>query len=511
MAYFLRKENRKKGIYLQMYENYWDKQQKQGRHRHVCSFGYVHELVSDEMPDPIKYYIEFVRQKEAERQKRLNDETRPRAFDESIEKNIGYFLIHSLISKLAVKEVTDILASVCKFRFSVYDLLTQLIYSEIINPCATSETVEKVLPLLYKNPLISESQVYNCLSFIGGSYKKYTEMFNVHYGKFYRRKLGRAFFTYTNYFFGKEYSSPFLGQALLMDSNLIPFGMQMNSKNEEKKANTSEIIKDMKKYYSFAGKIVRVADTGSDCASDIYEAVAEANNGYIFSYRGFSREEKESFMPESPDIVFTDYLDADGNLLYWLKSYTGTFDYSFEETDPETRDTKTIAFTVKEMRIIAYTRELAINQQDGLNKTGYTFIVTSEIDLTSEQIYDTYQGLTKIKEYFGNTKSNIVEGSAKDQKEDIIYGHFLISYLSLFLLCVLEIKCFKNKVNADDIIEFIRDFRVAKKDDKSYINLSRNREVNEKIKAVTGIDILDALYLTGQEIDSLFDSALLDT
>jgi len=95
------------------------------------------------------------------------------------------------------------------------------------------------------------------------------------------------------------------------------------------------------------------------------------------------------------------------------------------------------------------------------------------------------------------------------QKKETIYGHFLICYLSLFLLRILEIKCFKNKVSAYDIIEFIRDFRVAKKDDNTYINLSRNRDVNEKIKAVTGINVLDALYLTKRELDNLFDSTIL--
>ena len=73
----------------------------------------------------------------------------------------------------------------------------------------------------------------------------------------------------------------------------------------------------------------------------------------------------------------------------------------------------------------------------------------------------------------------------------------------------MEIKCFKDKVNAYGIITFIRDFRVVKKDDNTYINLSRNRSANEKIKSVTGINVLDALYLTERELDNLFDSTIL--
>ena len=46
------------------------------------------------------------------------------------------------------------------------------------------------------------------------------------------------------------------------------------------------------------------------------------------------------------------------------------------------------------------------------------------------------------------------------QKKETIYGHFLICYLSLFLLRILEIKRFKNKINSYDLINFMLDFSV---------------------------------------------------
>ena len=47
MAYYLRKEKKKKGIYLQMYESHWDKEKKQPRSKSVMAFGYVQDLISD--------------------------------------------------------------------------------------------------------------------------------------------------------------------------------------------------------------------------------------------------------------------------------------------------------------------------------------------------------------------------------------------------------------------------------------------------------------------------------
>ncbi len=67
MAYFLRQEKKKKGLYLQMYETYWDKDKKQPRSKSIQAFGYVEDLISDEIPDPVAYYKEYVKQKNAER------------------------------------------------------------------------------------------------------------------------------------------------------------------------------------------------------------------------------------------------------------------------------------------------------------------------------------------------------------------------------------------------------------------------------------------------------------
>ena len=60
MAYFLRQEKRKNRVYLQMYETYWDKEKKQPRSRSVKAFGYVDALAGPAMPDPVRYYKDFV-------------------------------------------------------------------------------------------------------------------------------------------------------------------------------------------------------------------------------------------------------------------------------------------------------------------------------------------------------------------------------------------------------------------------------------------------------------------
>ena len=146
---------------------------------------------------------------------------------------------------------------------------------------------------------------------------------------------------------------------------------------------------------------------------------------------------------------------------------------------------------------------------EDLKYAGYNLMVTSELSMDPLQIYQTYHGLWKIEESFRITKSYLDARPVYVQKKETIYGHFLVCYLSLFLLRVLEIKVFKNKINSYDLIHFMRDFRIVDRGDGSYINISRDQAVNEKIKNVTGLSNLDALFLSEKEIENLFSSCML--
>ncbi len=172
MAYYLRKENKKKGTYLQMYESHWDKEKKQPRSKVSWLFWLCARLISDEIPDPIAYYTDFVCRKNKERAAAFTEETRPRAFVAPVEYNLGQFLLYTLLEELNVKEVIDILAAQMRFQFRIYDMIAQLIFP---GSSIHAQNPKRFLPfsLIFTTVLpISEDQVYDGLSFIGGSYKK---------------------------------------------------------------------------------------------------------------------------------------------------------------------------------------------------------------------------------------------------------------------------------------------------------------------------------------------------
>ena len=582
MAYFLRQDKKKKGIYLQMYDTYWDKEKKQPRSKSIESFGYVDDLISAEMPDPIAHYKKYVSEKNAERKAALAEDTRPRAFNKQVEKNAGHFLLHTLLTELGVKETIDILSSTKRFQFSLYEMISQLIYARVLYPCSKAKTAATVFPQLYNGISVSEDQIYDACAFFGESYKKYIELFNHCYEKYYTRDFGSVFFDCTNYYFEIDLPTddkqkgpskenrhdPIIGQALLLDADLVPLAMQMYPGNESEKPYIRKVIEEMKQRYKVSGKTVQVADKGLNCARNIYAAVKEADDGYIFSKsvhgRNLSEAEKKWLLLENSENVYTNYADSDGKILFRLKSCVDTFTYSFKETDPETGKEVVTSFEVKEKRVVSYNPSLAkkqraeilrmaekaagyttykkiareelgdsakyvtittkdksgkkikpkaeINQakiDEDLKYAGYNLMVTSETDLEPLQIYQTYHNLWKIEESFRITKSYLDARPVYVQKKETIYGHFLICYLSLFLLRVLEIKCFKNQINTYDLINFMRDFRIVDKGDGNYVNVSGNQAVNEKVKKLTGLTNLDALYLTESEVKNIFDSCML--
>lgn len=480
-----------------MYESHWDKEKKQPRSKSIMAFGYVQDLISDGIPDPIAYYTDFVEQKNRERSAAFAEETRPRAFASPVEYYLGHFLLHTLLEELDVKEVIDILAAQMRFQFHIYDMIAQLIFSRVIFPCSKSKTVSAVFPHLYGSSAISEDQVYDGLSFIGASYKKYIELFNHCYARYYKRDLGNVFFDCTNYYFeidlpcedkqkgpSKENRhEPIIGQALLLDADLVPLAMQMYPGNESEKPYIRKAIEEMKSRYQVSGRTVQVADKGLNCARNIYAAVKEANDGYIFSKsihgRNLSGKEKEWVISENDANVWKDHTDKDGKLLFRLKSCVDTFSYQFKDTDPETGKETVTTFSVREKRIVSYNPALAKKQraeilkmadkasnyttykkmsreelgdcakyvriiskdrngkkitpvieidqekiEEDLKYAGYNLMVTSELEMEPLQVYQTYHSLWKIEESFRITKSYLDARPVYVQKKKQSTGIF---------------------------------------------------------------------------------------
>jgi transposase len=113
--------------------------------------------------------------------------------------------------------------------------------------------------------------------------------------------------------------------------------------------------------------------------------------------------------------------------------------------------------------------------QDAIKKdlmlAGYNLFVTSEIKMKAEDIYSTYHNLWRIEESFKVMKSYLDARPVYLQKTASIHGHFLICYITILLFRLLQFKVLNNKYCTENLINFIREFRIVKMERNKYVNL----------------------------------------
>ena len=120
-------------------------------------------------------------------------------------------------------------------------------------------------------------------------------------------------------------------------------------------------------------------------------------------------------------------------------------------------------------RVTVTLNQKAIDQD--LLLAGYNLFVTSETNMTAEEIYRTYHNLWRIEESFRVMKSYLDARPVYLQKPDSIKGHFLICYLSVLLLRLLQFNVLDDAYCSQQLINFIREFRVVAVNENQYINL----------------------------------------
>lgn len=296
MAYFLKKTNYKKGTYLQIYESFYDPQRKCGAHRSYKPLGYVHELQSQGIVDPISYFKEEVAKLNHEFNARKKENSSKQISDDSPEKLLGYFPLKNINDKLSVKKYIDLMQTATDFRFNVFDLLSSLVYSRLVQPCSKAKTFDEVIPKLYGLSDFSLNQLYDGLEYIGSEYEKIIEIYNHQINQFYKFDTSHTYFDCTNFYFeidkeddfrrkgpSKENrKEPIIGLGLLLDANQIPIGMKLFPGNQNEKPIIRSVIQELKNRNSISGRTIQVADKGLNCAENIFNTLKNGD-GYIFS------------------------------------------------------------------------------------------------------------------------------------------------------------------------------------------------------------------------------------
>ncbi len=465
--------------------------------------------------------------------------------------------------KLSAKKYIDLMQTATDFRFNVFDMMSALVYARLVHPCSKSKTYDEVIPKLFESYDFSLNQLYDGLEYIGCEYEKIIEIYNHQIKQMYQFDTSHTYFDCTNFYFeidkeddfrkkgpSKENrKEPIVGLGLLLDANQIPIGMKLFPGNQSEKPVIRNIINDLKKRNSVAGRTIQIADKGLNCAENIYHALKNGD-GYIFSKSVKQLPETEKTWVLL-DNDYRDIKNANGDVLYRIKECVDEFEYKFKDVDSG----KIKKFKITEKRIVTYNPKLATkqiyeikkevekarllkasqakksehgdsakyvlfttadkkgNETDGkvivtmneelirksLELAGYNLLVTSELSMSDCDVYDAYHNLWRIEESFRIMKSQLDARPVYLQKENTIVGHFLICYLAVLLTRLLQFKVLKNNYCSEDLFEFVHDFRVAKISDHKYINLTRGSSFIKEFAAICNLP-LTSYFLSDGEI-----------
>lgn len=555
MAFYLKKTKLKGRTYLSIDESFYSHEKKGTAHRCHKSLGSVETWISNGIEDPISHFqkeVDSLNQELSRKNVRKISDSSPTLF-------LGYFPFKAILDKLQIKKYVDYFLLTHEFQFDLYELLSSLIFARAVNPCSKYRTFHDVLPNLYDTVHYSYDQLMDGLAFIGNNYLKFAEIFTVQTKKFYGVDTSNTYFDCTNFYFeidreddfrrkgpskeGKK--DPIVGLGLLLDSNQIPIGIRMYPGNESEKPVLRDVIDSLKMQNNITGKTIHVADKGLNCAQNI--AFSKKNgDGYLFSksVKGLPETEKTwMFLNEG----WKDIKDKRGNLVYRCKSCVDEFPYKVEHEGKE------VTVRLREKRLLTYSPSLASKKkyeikrlaekarsltasrakkadygeagkyvaftdktgkkaevhirQEAIDKdlelAGYNLLVTSEIEMSDADIYNTYHNLWRIEESFKIMKSDLDARPVYCQKEETIKGHFLICYLTVLLERIFQFKVLENRYATSEIFRFIKDFKVTKAETK-YINTATDSDIiqglSEKLKLP-----LTNYFLTESQIKTILN------
>ncbi len=295
---------------------------------------------------------------------------------------------------------------------------------------------------------------------------------------------------------------PIVQMGLLIDSNGIPMAFNTFSGSESEKTSLLPIVRRVKKDYGME-RVIIVADRGLNTSNNT-AFLAGTNDddttgydGYVYGQSVLAADKEFKAWVINPD-GYIQTNEADEDVLFTHKSrvYAKTiqlenqqgkrtlkttiyqkqmayYSQKYAEKQKKERElvlakardliadpgkyTRTTSFGaagyIKNIQFVKETGEIpdGINMYLDLDKIaeeekydGYYSIVTSEKKLSDKEIRDVYRGLWEIEESFKVIKSEFRARPVYLRTEAHINAHFLICFVSLLILRLLEHKLDKT-------------------------------------------------------------------
>ena len=276
-----------------------------------------------------------------------------------------------------------------------------------------------MLPKLYESYGLSYDQILEGVEYMGNEYEKIIEIFNHQVNLKYPLDTSTTYFDCTNFYFEIDKEDEFRKNGPSKENRndpIIGLGLLLDA---------NQIPIGMKLY------------PGNESEKPVIRDVI--------------KELKDRNQISGKTVQVADKgLNCAENIINALKNKDG---YLFS----------------KSVKQLPETEKAWVLLKDGYRKV---ILVTSEIKMSADDIYNTYHNLWRIEESFKVMKTYLDARPVYLQKTASIHGHFLICYLTILLIRLLQFKVLKNKYCTEKLINFIREFRIVKLEHNKYVNIT---------------------------------------
>jgi transposase len=335
--------------------------------------------------------------------------------------------------------------------------------------------------------------------------------------------------------------NPLVQMGLAMDADGIPLHYELFPGNKLDKETFRSVIGEVRKNYG-TGRIVVVADMGVITGDNIYYLTGGKNrNGYVFSFsvrggteafkdyvldqagylnsNGKPSDEDDEFKIKSRRIAreinvtmrsgkTAKKIVYEKQVVFWAKKYADKARAEREElvkkayalvADPRkyskatsygaAKYVKNLEFDKKTGEVVVVKKRPTFDQEKLAREElfdGYYAIVTSELDMSDQQVIDTYKGLWEIEETFKVTKGTIEARPVYVSREERINAHFLTCFIALVIIRLIQ-KLTDRRYSPERIVQCLNRIACSHEQDNLYLFNYRS-EVSDEIGKKIGLN-----------------------
>lgn len=557
---FLKKDKRPNGrIFLSIVQGYRDPNTGKVKHKTVKSLGYLDEL-EKEFKDPIAHFKEVAKQMTKEAKEATIPLTFNFSANDTIDtsftlrKNLGFVVLSLFYHQLKINDFFINRQRNLNIEYSLNNIFQMLVYSRVLLPCSKKQSFEK-MDFFFLNFDFDLADVYRALDYF--YFYKNDLLLHIHemVRMIYGRDMSNVYYDVTNYYFeidmpddfrkngvSKEHRpNPIIQMGLLMDNSGLPITYRLFEGNTNDCETLMPVLDELKDDFGLK-RIIVVGDKGMNTGENIAYNILH-KNGYIYAQtvRGANADLKNFVLSDEGYVQYEDDFKIKSRIVttyIWITNVSGkrvkvpieqkqlvfySHDYAKRARCERAKAVEKAKKLIKNsgngklpakgsFKYIVSTPcdietgelfecvdyysidEEKIKEEEKFD--GYYAIVTSELDMPDRKILDIYRGLWRIEESFKITKSELKTRPVYVSTREHIEAHFLICFVALLLLRLLEIQT-GHKYSVKTLINEMKNITGTYLDENYYM-FDYFNEIVEDLGNVAGIDFSKRFMTLGE-------------